>query len=145
MGHDWVEYAGRSVVFRDAKLNLVRCLMHRVANDPAANIPDHFRPQLVSRLNEFYFICNGVFTEFKLDDLLHSQQDVKDFLSFLNECDSFVVGHGPVLEQAFLNDLVGESDWWGVDLDADYPLRGLGRLANLVSGAELGVAGGAPD
>ena len=126
-------------------LNLVRCIMHRVANDPTTNVPDHFRSRLLARLDEFYYVCNGVFTDFKLDDLLHSQQDVTAVLSFLNECASFVVGHGPLLGRVFLNDLVGESDRWDVDLDATYPLLGLGRLANLISGTELGVVGGAPD
>ena len=142
MGHDYVDYAGRSVVFRDAMLNLVRCIMHRVANDPTTDIPAHFRPRLVSRLNEFSFVCNGVFTDFKLDDLLQSQRDVEDFLCFLKTCSSFVVRNGPVLGQDFLIDLVGDSDGWNVDLESDYPLLGLQRLVNLISGVAPPVDGG---
>jgi hypothetical protein len=118
--------------------------MHRVANDPSTNIPDRFRSRLLPQLNEFHKICNGVFTDFKLDDLLHSPEDVEDFLSFLNRCVSFVVSNGPVLRQDFLNELVEESDEWNVDLGMKYPLDGLGRLATLVSGAELGIPGDAP-
>lgn len=143
MGHDSVIYAGRHVIFRDAMLNLVRCIMVRVANDPQAAIPNRFHERLLSTINEFKFICNGVFTDFKLDDLLQSEQDIEDFLGFVDTCAAFVVSHGPILGQAFLNELVGDSDSWNVDLEINYPLQGLARLAGLVSGAKPSVEGGA--
>ena len=133
MGHDHVDYAGRSVVFRDPMLNLVRCIMDRVAHDPETSLPDCFRPRLLSRLSAFKYICNGVFTDLNLDDLLQSQHDIESFLCFLETCASYVVSRGPILGQAFSNDLVGESDSWNVDLDVSYPLEGLKRLVALVS------------
>jgi hypothetical protein len=144
MGHDYVVYAGRSVVFRDPMLNLVRCIMDRVANDPATSLPDCFRPRLLSRLSEFKYICNGVFTDLKLDDLLQSHHDIESFLGFLKTCSAYVESRGPILGQALLNDLVGDSDGWNVDLEVSYPLEGLERLVGLVSGVPPAGVGGVP-
>ena len=143
MGHDYVDFAGRSVVFRDPMLNLVRCIMFRLATEPSTEIADAFRPRLQGALRDFYYICNGVFSDFKLDDLIPSSEDLTNFLDFLDVCADYVVANGPTLRQGFLNELVGDSDDWNCDVNIDYPLLGIGRLANLVTGAENCVPPGA--
>jgi hypothetical protein len=142
MGHDYVDYAGRTIVFRDPMLNLCRCIMHRLAHDPAVNIPYQFRPPLCKALDEFYYVCGGVFTNFALDTLLQSDLQVRSFLDFLDICATFVVEHGPILPQSLLNELVGDSDDWRSDVNIQYPLLGFGRLANLIVNAPPCVGNG---
>ncbi len=142
MGHDYLDYRGRSVVFRDGMLNLVRCIMDRMATDSSVFVSDTFRVRLRRTLAEFDYVCNGVFTDFKLDELLRTEADVREFLGFLDCCASFVVERGPILPQQWLNDLVGDSDDWPTAVDMIVPLLGIGRIANLVSGAEACVGGG---
>ena len=142
MGHDFVEYAGEAVVFYDAHLNLVRCLMLQVAKQRVGR--DRFTEELTCHLREFYWICNGAFSDFHLDRLLDGPQEIGLFLDFLDECAAAVCAQGDRLSADFLNAVVGSSDHWEVELPAEYPLIGLGRLANLVMRLPPAVRPGDP-
>jgi len=140
MGHDFVEYAGRSAIFRDPHLNLVRCTMLCVAEQ--RDYAEPFTSRLVDHLRDFYWIGNGVFSDFHIDQLLREPDDVRQFLAFLDDCATFLCDKGETLNQSTLNEIVGDSDKWDVDLSVEYPLLGLGRLANLVTGVRAAVMPG---
>lgn len=133
MGHDFVKYADRAALYRDPHLNLVRCIMLAVAEQREH---DAFGERLLTHLRAFEWLTNGVFTDFRLDELLKDKEDIEVFLKFLNDCATFLCGHGSILHSTTLAELVGDSDQWNCDLPVTYPLVGLGRLANLIVGSQ---------
>lgn len=103
---------------------------------------DDFSERLAEHVRDFYWITNDIFSDLRLDALLATANDVVAFLKFLDDCARFLCENGPVMRCDFVNALVGDTDHWDVNVPVEYPLLGLGRIANLVTGALPAVSVG---
>ena len=78
----------------------------------------------------------GVFTDFKLDELLNTKSRRRQFLDFIDCCAESICAHGSSIAPEFLNRITKASrfDRWNTSISIEIPLLGLGRFANLVCG-----------